>query len=294
MPQAIKSKPSEKNTKQEILAAYHELLAESGEKPATVLENDPSLVNVDELGNAAIKQLGDLRRAMNLQLDRIGAELMRGTETVRDVQLAAVKERARLTERHAEQQRGLDTEIIAVRKRFEREQTLTLDAAKEADRQRELERARDEEAYRYGQSMNQRNDRDAFEREKAERERTLAEQESYLKDHQQAIKTMEQELETVPKRIEVAVKAAETAVTARLTLEHERALHDSDLSTTHATSLHQVAVTTLETTNKRQAEELDQLKRQLVAANQQLKEIAVAVIEGRTAASTSTTTGHAS
>lgn len=278
-----RAKVSEKNTKQELLAAYHELLTEAGEKPARLPERDPALVNVDELGQAALRPLGELKLSVSQQLDRIGAELLKGIETVREVQLAATKERSRLAERHRDQQQALEAEIIAVREQFDREQTLQRQTLKETERQRDVDRAREEEAYRYERSIAERNDRDAFERAKAERERTLTEREMALNNRQQAIKTMEQELEAMPKRIDETVKASEAAVTTQLTIEHDRILHDRDLVAAHAAALHQATVTNLEATAKRQAEEIEQLKRQLATANQQLKEIAVAVIEGRTA-----------
>lgn len=282
-----RSKVSEKNTKQELLAAYQELLTESGEKPARLPERDPSLVNVDELGQAALKPLSELKLSLSQQLDRIGSEFLRGIEAVREVQQTAAKERIRLAERHQEQQLLLDREITAVRQAWQSEQAKRSLSLNEQDEQRELERTREEEAYRYERSISERNDRDAFERSKAERERALSERELALKDRQQAIKTMEQELETAPKRIETAVKAAEAALAAQLTTEHDRALHDRELTASHAAALHQATIATLEATAKRQADEIEQLKRQLVTANEQLKEIAVAVIEGRkTAAET--------
>jgi hypothetical protein len=278
-----RSKVSEKNTKQELLAAYHELLTESGEKPARLPERDPALVNVDELGQAALKPLSELKLSLSQQLDRIGSEFLRGIEAVREVQQTAAKERVRLAERHQEQQLLLDRELTAVRQAWQREQTKRALGLKEQDEQRELERTREEEAYRYERSIGERNDRDAFERAKAERERSIGERETALKDRQQAIKTMEQELEEVPKRIEVAVKAAEAALATQLTTDHDRALHDHELMANHAATLHQAAIATLEASTKRQADEIEQLKSQLATANQQLKEIAVAVIEGRKA-----------
>ncbi len=278
MPQGKRS-VSEKSTKPEILAAYHELLAKEGEKPVIIKERDSALVNLDTVGGDATKQLAELKLGLSREIDKMSAELAQGTEAVRHVQLTANQERTRLVELHTEQQRQLDAEIVTVRRAWQREQAEIDRARREAEERQAVERSREEEAYQYQQSLTRRNELDESEREKAARERTLAEREQVLKERERAIQTMEKELEAVPAKLEAAVKAAEQALIARLANEHDRALREQAVISEHAQSLAQLTITNLEVATRRQSDELSELKRELAAAQDQLKQMAVAVIE---------------
>lgn len=277
---------SEKNTKPEILAAYQELLIGAGEQPVLIKETEGVLTDLNDVGGEATKQLAELKLSLAREIDKMGAKLARGIEAVQQVQVTASKERARLLELHTEHQRALNGEISTVRTVWEREQREHDQLVKDVADQQAVERTREEEAYQYQQSIARRNELDEFKRDKAARESTLAEHESTLKEREKAMQIMEKELEAVPIKIEAATKEADKNLTARLTAQHTQALHEQQVANDHTLSLAKLTIDHHEATIKRQLDELNQLKREQSTAQEQLKQMAVAVIDTRKPAET--------
>ena len=73
---------SDKNTKTEILAAYHELLTGAGEQPVLIKEDTSVLTDLNDVGGEATKQLAELKLGLAREIDKMNTKLAHGIEAV--------------------------------------------------------------------------------------------------------------------------------------------------------------------------------------------------------------------
>ncbi len=300
MPRSAKS-VSEKNTKNEILAAYQELLVEvSGSAtPSLEYQEEKSVVaaasgqTVEKITSELSKLKLSFAAAVNDLTDRLTQE----AETLATIQKAiaiAKKELEetqkikvtagflyRLLETQKEKEQAFEKDMAEKRKAW---------AAEEKAHEEEMskQRTRDEEEYGYEMKLLKQRDADERESVKLARERKEEEEASVKAALYKELEELRKKVVQAPTDTEKTVKEA----VARALVEAKR---DADVVMTQikfqAESDLRVAelkIESLEALGKSQTNDIVQLKKQLDEATRQVKDIAVSVIENTRKESTST------
>lgn len=292
MPRGTKPAVTEKNTKNEILEAYQHLLAQvEGE---TVEE--PTLQDQELLKTAANQtvekittELSQLRLTANQTISKLTEQLTEEAERYTTLQKAITFAQQELTEIHQIKTRaGMLKRMVELQKQEEEQFAKEMQERKQAwleeqknyDEQLKRTRAHEQEEYYYQQKLKRQRELDAWEEERRKRERVLQEEQEKYQKQQAELEELRTQVDQFPMQLEKAVKEA---VNRALLDERKDAEVKRTFAKQEADNKAQVAalrIVSLEKTVKEQDEEIIELKRQLEAANRQVKEIAVAVIEG--------------
>lgn len=284
---------TEKNTKQEILSAYQELLEQitpaTAEASTLVKEETVVLDNASkETVEKITEELGKLKISFNQAISSF-TELL----TAEADRLAMLRKASMVAEKELEERQkikvtaGLLERMIAAQK--EREAAFEKDMAdrKEAwekeqqDHEEKIarERKREEEEYRYTQQLERKRIADERENERLARDRKAQEEKEAREALISELNELRKKAAAAPTETERSVKdavvkavaqaQADAAVKAQLIKQQA----DADLN------LAQVKINTLESAVKAQTQEIILLKKQLEDATRQVKDIAVSVIE---------------
>jgi hypothetical protein len=242
---------SEKNTKTEILEAYHEMLAKGKEQKAAdqkavrkESEEKELVVSVSRSSmDDIVKRLASLKLELVKSIDSLEEKLISEHKRFTELQQAVVLQSAALEEMYGIQAEtgGLSALILAQRERkaaFEdemEEKKLAFDAdmsqrklqwkkeqddfeatKKERDTQLKKERQREEEEYTYNLQMIRKKESDVYEAGKAELESELKEKkarvEKDLAERESALSSRENELQELRARVDEFPKELEKAV----------------------------------------------------------------------------------
>ncbi|MEK7578032.1 MAG: hypothetical protein AAB492_05515 [Patescibacteria group bacterium] len=261
---------SEKNTKNEIFAAYQELLSEasSGVSPSFEYKEEQAVVatatgqTVEKITSELSKLKLSFAGAVNELADRLTQE----AETLSTIQKAIAIAKRELEEtQKIKGTAGLLYRMLEVQKTKEKEW-----AEEERTHMEETERmrSREEEEYRYEKQLQKKRDADIKEDEREAQEKLHAE----LADLRKKVATSPTDME----------KAVKEAVAIAVTQNHEDAVIKAQFAKQQADAALVLASAkndSLETTVKMQANEIMQLKKQLDEATRQVKDIAVSMIE---------------
>lgn len=282
---------SEKNTKQEIMDAYREIVSqvsidtvdlstedkkalESANKESVEkITNDLSSLKLslnktlteltDRLTHEA-ERLTTLRRAITISQKELDE-----TEKIK-VQLGMLK---RLLELHVQKENELAQEIESKRKEWETEQAEYVATLKR-------ERTRADEEYAYARKLEKKQDED----ERIQRRLTW---ETELQKDKEKLSQEKRELEELRKKTaqypdEIDKVARDAASKAATETKKEADIKIQMLTQEHASQikLERLKIEQLESLAKSQTTEIERLKKELTEATRQVKDIAVAVIEG--------------
>jgi len=242
---------TEKSTKNEILDAYHELLAkvraqksldakavkkdaEEKEIVKTALDNSVEhivkrhadlkleIVNsMDSLEEKLIKEykkLTELQQAIEVQT-KLLKELYQITAEAESLSalVLAQEEKENAFDLQMEQKKGdFEAEMAQKRAQWKKEQDEYEAAKKERDALLKKERTREEEEYAYNLQLTRKKDSDEYEAKKTALEKELAERkasyERELAERERAVAIREKELEEMKVRVESFPKELERAV----------------------------------------------------------------------------------
>ena len=292
MPRTTKT-VTEKNTKQEILSAYQELLTEiapaTPEDSARVREETALLDSASretvekitaDLGKLKIsfsQTISNFTELLTAEADRLA--MLRKASTIAEKELEErqkIKVTAGLLERmitlQKERETVFETDIAARKTVWEKEQH-------EYEETVTRNRKREEEEYRYTQQLERKRMADERENERLVRERKVQEDKEAREALVSELTELRKKVAATPAETERTVKDAVTkAVTqsqadAAIKAQLVKQQSDAELN------LSSVRVETLESAVKAQAQEIVLLRKQLDDATRQVKDIAVSVIE---------------
>ncbi|PIZ43186.1 hypothetical protein COY34_01375, partial [candidate division WWE3 bacterium CG_4_10_14_0_2_um_filter_42_8] len=272
------AKVSEKNTKQEIWEAYHQLLAEIQGEPVTfkLEQKEPAVPD-------ALRSLAELKLRISQELDKVGEELLKSLNSLQDLRVSLAKDRQSMVERLQEQRKAVEAEISRVKEAWEQEKRKSEARFAEELRQKEVLRAREEEEYQYTLSLKRRQENDEYERQRVEKERTLKDREQALERREKEIVALEKELDETPAKVAQAVKEAQESLARQLGEKQMIELRELKAAHANEVKVAEMRIANLEVTVKSQAGEIENLRKQLAEASRQLKEMAVSAIESRAA-----------
>ena len=255
------AKVTEKSTKGEIWAAYQALMSEATGKPVAIAEDASGLQKMATVLGEVKSSLGT---AFDETLEKLAALPQAYTEAEQDL----ARRRASALEAIEQDKKQLEAIIASVRTAWEQEKADT-----------ELARQREADEYTYNLTRKRRDETEAYEQKTKAREAALATREAAVKEHEDTLKTLTAEVEAFPAKLEAAVKTAETATATSLKTDYETTVKELKQTAAHEASIATLKLQTAEATAAAHAKQITDLQRQLDAAQSQLKDMAVTVIE---------------
>ncbi len=258
-----------------------------------------------------ITGMAELQLSVGKGLADLGARLTREVEKLNDVQQAIALQSARLKELHDveaavisfkglleaqaerretfeaslnEQKEAFDDEISRRRDEWKREQMQHEQQMKERDQAVRKAREREEEEYAYQLAAKRRKEQESFQAEQEAREKDLRDRMAQLAAREAELAELRQKAERFQTELAEAVRKTEQTVRAAVTekFETEKALREKGFEgERHVLEL---KVASLEKTVASQTAQIEALTRQAAAAQGQVQEIALKVIEGASGA----------
>lgn len=287
------SKVTERDTKSEILTAYQELLDQVNKETPEDYTSKQEQAVLDTAAKETVEKittdLSQLRVTANQTISSLTEKLTDEAERFAILQKAIAVAQKELSEMQQIKARaGMLQQMVEAQKHgeaaFEQEmaskRAVWVDEQKAYEERVQRERRREEEEYAYEQKLKRKRDADVWEEEKRERMKTLAKEQEVLTEQLEELESLREQAAQFPMQLEKAVKEA---VDKALIQERKEAQVQANFVKQEADTKAQLAavrIASLEKTVKEQDEEITELKRQLETANRQVKDIAVAVIEG--------------
>jgi len=297
MPQSV----SIQSTKKEILDAYDEvvkLLAQkdSSSQSSLPLNIIPKAKPFDpQSPEEIINKAGELKLGLNKILGTLvddltnQSELLELTkkeltevkndlENVYKIKVTASTLQNLLTI-HQEQKNELENELNELQDRFEREKELKLKLQKEEAQELEKSRKREQEEYEYNLKLKRKIEEDNYTREKESKIRELEQRELELKKSENEINDLRLVSSGYEAKLANEIKKAFENGQKETTKELEIAYNLERKDVDRESQLATMTIENLQKTIAQQVSEIAELKRQLIQATQQVKEIALKVIE---------------
>jgi hypothetical protein len=269
-------KVSEKSTKQDLWEAYNGLLSET-EQETIVFPVVKSETAVPE----SLKKMSDLKISFGQTLDKLGLDLQSEIEEAATFKKTIEKRKQEIVEGIEIRKNLLESEIKKVRDAWEEEkisfekENFSLQSAKK------IERDREDEEYSYNLKIKRRNEIDEFNKIKSTKEAELTVREENLKQGEKTLASMQKEIELLPAKIDEAVKKAEDTLSKELSTKHAQELRELNMTHTGEIKILELKNANAGSLVSAQIAEIDNLKKQILDLNKQLKEMAVSVIESQ-------------
>lgn len=305
---------SEKSKKNEILAAYEDLLKkvsqenQASHQQTIIREKEEALVQ-----NAAsitedkiVKKLADVKINVGQALDALEQELTEEHKKLHDIRTAIAIESRNLEEVHEirknadslaalllaqkESKLRFEKEMADVRAKWEHEKEQIAIEQKEYNENQQKQRARQKEEYTYAFELAKKKDIDAFEQKKELLERELAQTKietlEVLQEREAAIQAKEEDfirykkqVEQFPAELEKSIKATQKEVQDTISREYEQRIALDKVEYTSERKLNQQIISTLQLKIKEQDDIIKQLTHKTDLAGQQTQEIALKALE---------------
>lgn len=291
---------STKNTKQEILDAYEKLTNELEHRDTNVVSQTPqktfsqkTLPAPDEI----IGKLSDVRIHVNKTLAQLTDTLVAESEKVQ--QLNTEKERIEkeieefhqitihattlknLIELKEEERQKLEKTIAETRILWEAEQKQHLQQDKESQQEKTKQCQREEDEYQYNIKTKRQKEEDAYNKQKQSKEEELLKREEAVKAKEQEFQQLQKQVIDLQKQLEtesIRIRK-ETADQVSKDLEVRYKLERKEIEGQQ--NLSKLIIDNLQKTIKAHEDEIKDLKLQLQKAMQQIKDIAVSVIDSK-------------
>ncbi|MGH7203151.1 MAG: hypothetical protein ACREHC_01765 [Candidatus Levyibacteriota bacterium] len=294
MGRQVKMSPqvSQRNTKNDIIQAYQDLLEQVNEGVAEDETSKQEKVVVDSAAQETVEKvttdLSNLRISANQTISSLTEKLTSEAERLTTIQKAITIARKELEEiNQIKTQAGMLKRMIEVQKQEEHqfEQDMAtkrvswIEEQKLYEEQLKKERTREEEEYTYQKNLRLKREKDMFEEEKRVWERDLQEKKKVQAQQETELIELRKKTEQFPLELDKAVKAAVMQAVGQEKKDDQIRQNFAKQEWDAKQQLSGAKITTLEQTVKAQAGEIEELKRQLEKANQQVKDIAVSFIE---------------
>lgn len=179
-------------------------------------------------------------------------------------------------------------EIVEIKTNWEKEKNEHEREVTERNREAELLRKRNEEEYQYQWKMERKRIEDEFGERKAKWEKDLLEREEEIEADKKELMDLREKATGFESEMAKAVKEAQTNEAKEMESEYttERKLREQEIKSEK--EILNLKINSLVSDNARLTAEVESSKKALDEATRQVKEIAVKVIEGRTAKQTNT------
>jgi hypothetical protein len=287
------AKISEKSTKNEILEAYQELMEqatvaipedETAKQKKTVVASatqetvEKVTTDLSQLRISANQTISSLTEQLTVEAERFATLQKAITIAQQDLaEMSQIKVQAgmlkRMVEVQKQEEEAFESEMAEKRTTWAQEQRTYEEGLKK-------QRSREEDEYNYERTLRLKREKDAFDEEKRAWERDMQEEKKKHAQQQEVFDDLQKRAAQFPTELDKALKAA---VADALALERKDSQNRQNFSKQEWDSKQQIAtlkIASLEQTVKDLLKEKEELKRQLESATQQVKDIAVKVIEG--------------
>lgn len=286
-------KVTERSTKNEIFDAYHALLRELDEEVASSDTQAEDQRVIEAAKEETVKKiLGDLsnlklesNQAISSLTDRLAQEAERLSTLQKAIaisqkeleEISQMKIRAGMLKTMIEFQKKKEEEF---EEEFAKKKNEWEEEQKNYEGNKKRERAREEEEYEYQFSLKKKRDLDLWNEEKRKHEKALVDEKEARRGTEQELAELRKKVTEFPAELDRAVKEAVVKAVAEAKKEAQMRENFAKQEAQTAEKIANLKIASLEATVKYQSNEIMELKRQLEAATRQVKDIAVAVIEG--------------
>ncbi len=305
---------SEKSKKNEILAAYEELLKRVSEEnqvshqQTIIKEKEETLVQTAAgmTDEKIVKRLADVKIYVGQSLDKLEQELTEEYKRLSDIQEAIQIESKNLQEIHEirknadslaalfltqkEYKSRFEKEIAEARVKWQHEKELAEAEQQEYREALNRQRTRAEEEYYYAFELKQKKDADAYQQKKETLERELIEKRTAtlkeLEERELIIKMQEEEfarykkqVEQFPAELEKAVKAVQKETQERIANGYDQRIALEHAEYASERKLNQQTIATLQLKIKEQEDVIRHLTQKTDIAGQQTQEIALKALD---------------
>ncbi|MEI6728367.1 MAG: hypothetical protein WCK98_01870 [bacterium] len=291
-----------KNTKQEILDAYFTAIQELSQKDSQAIipsistaQSLPAKSSTPKTPEELISQFGEIRINLNKILGNLVDELTTQTESLNTVKQNLYQSQNELEESHKIKQTATtlqnlftiyETKKTELEEDFDKFET-TIESRKDTLEKEEQEfkqnldkqRKREQEEYSYSLKLTRQKDEDEYTKQKEIRENDLKLREQEAIKNQQELTNLRKEAQDFEQKLINAVEKAVAQTKTEVTRDIQTAFDLERKDTEREKQLAELTITNLEKSIATQEAEVIELKKQLVQATAQVKDIAVKVIE---------------
>jgi chromosome segregation ATPase len=250
----------EKSKKQDIWAAYQQLLADFRAKPVVVSGGDSKVKQL--CGN-----LDEAKAAILAEFETAQKQLAGATEDYAVAEQTLAKRKEEIIAEYEKARADLQESIDLIRKNWDLER---------ADLKRTREREAEE--YTYDLGKKRRDEEESFRTKWQAKFADLEQREAVLKEKETSLKDLETAVQNAPKELEKAVKDACDALSKSMKLEHDAVTKELRQQATHAESILTLKLQSAEATVAAKDKQIVELQKQLESVSAQLKDMAVTVI----------------
>ncbi len=247
----MEKKVSVKNTKNEIIDAYNELLdkleANRKDEPKKELEKQKQTEMVQKVAemsqNGIVKEVSELKMDLTSSLDKLSDkfvaefkkfeelqqaiefekknleelyQLSANTDSLAVILLAQKEKKEQFEKEMLERKRQLETEIEETKTEWKKEKKAYEDKLNEETEELKKKRQREEEEYNYTLAQQRKKDDDSYEEQKTKQEKEIAEKrltfEKEIAEREAKVSLAETELKELRKKSEAFPKELEIAV----------------------------------------------------------------------------------
>jgi len=290
-----------KNTKQEILDAYEQAIFELNQKDKQAIlpvassplasSKNPIIKTPEEL----IAQFGDIRINLNKILGNLVDELTNQTEALSSVKTLLGDSQKELEESYKIKQTATTLQnLLAIYeqkklesedeiKKLESENTKEREALEKAhlEYKQELEkqRKREQEEYNYNLKLGRQKELDEYNKQKEAKEIELKNRELEISKNEQELVNLRKLVTDLEEKLETETIKVKEQTRLETIKELETSFNLERKDTEREKQLAELTISNLQKNIVSQEAEIIELKKQLVQATSQVKDIAVKVIE---------------
>jgi hypothetical protein len=254
---------------------------------------DQALDAIEQRLIGEYKRLGELQEAIRVETKQVEDvyQISKNADTLSALLLANKESRQKLEQEYAQRQQELKEDIVAKKSAWQKEQEEFEIANKERDAKLKKDRMRDEEEYRYNVAQERKKDQDMYLARKEALEKQLIVQkdavERELAERETVIAAREKEYEQLKEKtvqLELALQktAQETEEKTRKAVElHYK--HQTELEFREVDGerkLNQQTIASLQEKIKKQDELIKQLTQRVDDAQDQVRAMAIKALEG--------------
>ncbi|OGK13519.1 hypothetical protein A3A93_00300 [Candidatus Roizmanbacteria bacterium RIFCSPLOWO2_01_FULL_38_12] len=285
-----KTAVSAKSTKQEILTAYEQLTKELAERDGESMQLITSKEKKDaekvtsQTPNQVVSRLGGLRLEINKNLGEIVDRLVEESEKLHILKDESDKIRKEIELMHKIKVQATTLQNFIT---IKEEEELTLEKKMNGIREEweaekielQKQKKREEEEYTYDLKIKRQKEEDEYREKRKQIETALQKREQDILEKEEEFKNLQTQVTTLEKQLEIKVVQAikKTDESVRHELETEYNLERKGIEGEQ--KIRQLTISNLQKIITNQNEEIKDLKQQLQRATQQIKDIAVSVIE---------------
>jgi len=259
-----KKKVTEKSTKTDLWQAYQEAI--SGVADQTTLTFEDEKKEADLIN----KNIFNIRSKVIEELTKINEEVETETSNFAEFQAKINKKKKEALEKLEEDKKNVENEMVKVKNNWQDEIS-----------EREKKNAREKEEYVYQLELSRKKEKEEYLEKRKFEEDKLLERKAKIDEREKEISQMEKDIASFAKTLETEVANAKSELTSTLSGKYEADIKEIKLINEHNEKM---AKFQIEELNKKVAENtkiIEKLEQELSAANREVKEIAVSVIENR-------------